>query len=887
MRIRIGVCLAVLLGFASQLVAQEVTGAAQGHVIGEDGAPVAAVRVTVTGPHLQGTRTADSDARGFFQVLALPPGIYQLRATRIGHRPLVVDGVEVILGRTSNVGELRLTAAPVELDAIVVSAARITLDPVHTTAGGTLAAEDYAALPVDRDYKSLITVLPHVNESLRGDAANVAGSSGLENQYYVDGVNVTDTKTGERATSLPLNFIRAVDVKVAGYEAQYGRALGALVNAVTYSGTNAFETNVFAFVQPGALAFSQRLLPGVSEGSSISYDLGARISGPILRDRLWYSAAVNPRVDRVEKAIGDLGDYPDRTFAMRFATKLTWHAARSANVELSVFGDPGVHHAVGIPGLEHMGITTVTSADAVRWRVAFGGVVTSLRATVEASRSLLLEARLAQQWDRSHIQGETSAGRAEANYLDWVTGSVGGGYGMEYDELRSRTTVAAQGTLALGRHTVVAGAEYEDARVRSRGEGAQVYRLGPTDFLSSSSSSAGAFHNRSPAAYLQDSWRVTDRFTLNAGLRWSAQYLIGASGRVGQRITDEWQPRAGFSWLVGNAGAQRFFASYGRFYQELSTFMALAWFVDYNCTMTNWTGDPRLPGAQQTGAFDCSSREADYAKQIPGLHAENFDEYTLGYERLLGPGARLTVRGIRRQLRSSFQWGTNPDSTGLAYNVLGTPGQGAFAFLPPPKREYTGLEISAEGAARRLRYRVSYVLSRTWGNFAGLYDGYAQAPGPGLDFTFSWPHQATNSSGYLPTDRRHVVKMSGTYTTGFGLLAGAVLTFESGSPISELAAGPGNAGANFPAQLVPRGTSGRTPALWNLDLRLTYDLRLRAGRQARVQADLLHVGNPRGTTVVDEYRYTTTDRTSPNAHYRVPIGYQPPMAVRLGLEITF
>jgi hypothetical protein len=656
---------------------------------------------------------------------------------------------------------------------------------------------------------------------------------------------------------------------------------------VTYSGTNAFETNVFAFVQPGALAFSQRPLPGVSEGSSISYDVGARISGPILRDRLWYSAAVNPRVDRVEKTIPGLGDYPDRTFAMRFATKVTWQAAPAVNVEFSVFGDPGVHHAVGIPGLEHMGITTVTSADAARGRFAFGGVITSLRATVEASGSLLLEARLARQWDRYHMQGETPAGREEARYLDFVTSSVGGGNGGEWDEVRGRTTAAAQGTLSAGRHTVVAGAEYEDARVRSRWEGANVYRVGPSDYMSYADSLAGVFHNRSPAAYLQDSWRVTDRFTLNAGLRWSAQYLVGASGRVGQRITDEWQPRAGFSWLVGSAAAQRVFASYGRFYQALSTNIAILFLVDYTCTLTSWTGDPRVPGAQQTGVNDCSTHEADYAKPITGLHAENFDEYTLGYERLLGSGARLTVRGIRRQLRSSFQWGTNPDSTGPAYQVLGTPGQGAFAFLPPPKREYTGLEISADGASGHLRYRASYVLSRTWGNYAGLYDGYGYMPSPGTDYTFSWPHQATNSIGYLPTDRTHVAKLSGTYATGFGLLAGAVLTFESGSPISELAAGPGNAGANFPEQLVPRGTSGRTPALLNLDLRLTYDLRLRAGRQARVQADVLHVGNPRGTTVVDEFRYTTTDRTSPNAHYRVPIGYQPPMAVRLGLEITF
>ena len=50
-----------------------------------------------------------------------------------------------------------------------------------------------------------------------------------------------------------------------------------------------------------------------------------------------------------------------------------------------------------------------------------------------------------------------------------------------------------------------------------------------------------------------------------------------------------------------------------------------------------------------------------------------------------------------------------------------TPGKGDFAFLPPPKRTYSAMELSATGGWKQLQYRASYVLSRSWGNYTGLF----------------------------------------------------------------------------------------------------------------------------------------------------------------------
>jgi hypothetical protein len=881
----------ILASMVPQVAAQEVTGALQGTVVSPEGKPEPEVHISVSGPHLQGTRETTSNRNGFFQLLLLPPGRYILNTTRQGLQPLEVREIVVQLGRTTAVGPLTLETRPIEMKPVEAMVPRLSLDPVHTTAGGVLDAKDYSDLPVERDYKSLIAVLPQINDSHRGDPLNVAGSTGLENMYYIDGVNVTDTRYANRATSLPYDFVRQVDVKTGGYEAQYGRALGAVVNAVTYSGTNDLEATVFGFVQPDQWAADPRIAPVVTETDAINYDYGARVSGPVLRDRLWFSAAVNPRVDRVDKEITGLGFYPDETSAVRFAGKLTWRANPATNIELSVFGDPTVRDQVGAPP---SGITTVLNPDPLLSHVESGGSITSLRATVAPTRSLLLQASLATQQDRYSIEGATPTGRSEPVYWDFVEGATSGGFGSVFREDRDRTSLMLRGTVVFTQHTIVGGADYEDAEVTSDFELTdigQISRVGSALYSVNLQSSHGTFHNRCPAVYLQDTWRPADQVTLNLGLRWSGQFMEGASGHIGQRIADEWQPRAGFIWQLGKSGTQRIFGSYGRVYQTLPANLAVEFLVDYAFFFSYYSTDPRQPGAIPDTVYDLSTTEAYYAKQIPGLHAENFDEYTLGYERMLDTQNKLTVRGMRRNLRSSFQQGMDyPQST---VGVLGTPGRGDFSFLPPPKREYTALEVAAEGAWRKLKYRASYVLSRNWGNYPGLYDSDGSATNPGGVSTFFFPYQSTNSTGLLPNDHTHIFKLSAAYVASSGLSSGTFLTLESGSPINDFAAGPGGVGPAYPCFLVPRGTAGRTPVLWNLDLRLAYELTPARMPRVRVQLDILHVGNPRGAIRVDELHYGTLDDSgnpdmnTPNPNYKHPIAYQPPMAVRIGVQASF
>lgn len=135
--LRVFVSLSVIatLGLPGLAVAQGVTGGLQGTVISPEGIPEPDVRITVVGPHLQGARSTTTDRDGIFQFLLLPPGTYEIRAGRVGSRPILVRNLVVVLGRMTAAPTLTLEPQAIQMDSVVVVAPPISLDPVHTTRG--------------------------------------------------------------------------------------------------------------------------------------------------------------------------------------------------------------------------------------------------------------------------------------------------------------------------------------------------------------------------------------------------------------------------------------------------------------------------------------------------------------------------------------------------------------------------------------------------------------------------------------------------------------------------------------------------------------------------------------------------------------------------------
>jgi TonB-dependent receptor-like protein len=440
----------------------------------------------------------------------------------------------------------------------------------------------------------------------------------------------------------------------------------------------------------------------------------------------------------------------------------------------------------------------------------------------------------------------------------------------------------------MGRHTVKVGVEYEDNRIDQEADGSadpgspqgSIHREDSTTYVWFHFRGGGLVRNRVLTAYGQDSWRLGDRLTLNYGLRWDAEYLIGPEGKLAQRFTDQWQPRAGFIYQVGAPGSQKLFGSYGRFYEQFPLDLANALYNPSRFVKLQYDHDPRIDPSGADTVFDASVLATDLPPQRD-LRGQSLDEFTLGYERALGRQFRVGVRGMYRALHWAVEDGF--DNSGTL--ELGNPGRGNLSSIPRARRTYRALVLTLEKPrGRRFSFLASYVLSRSWGNYAGLYGG-----DPNLTGAFDDPAAFHNSTGLLYNDKPHVFKFSGSYQFDFGLTVGTAIAWTSGEPRNEFGVTP-SGGLVF---LRPQGSVGRTDAVFDAGLRLTYVLRQwgDAAIRPKVYLDLFRLGNRRTVLDFEELHYLEVDAdgnpTTPNPFYGRPLLIQPPMSAGIGLSLDF
>jgi hypothetical protein len=500
---------------------------------------------------------------------------------------------------------------------------------------------------------------------------------------------------------------------------------------------------------------------------------------------------------------------------------------------------------------------------------------------------MLLKASISHVHNRAWSIPVSDRWKTEPFIADYRNGLViSGGHPGIQENHQDRTGGQVNGTIFLGSHTVKTGFEYIDNSITND------YRAGlgrgGKGFLTVNSDSSfstfeqfqiGTTHNRLPTAYAQDSWLIDKRLRINTGLRWDGEYLVASTGKTALKITNEWQPRIGFVYQPGELGAQKVFGSVGRFYEQIPAWSPGYYFFDSEQLTVYYDHDPRIdPSGGVSRAL------LPNPPGIGKLKGEYSDEFVLGYEREVSHHVKLGARGIYRTLR----WAVDDSYSNLdSIFLLGNPGRGGLSYLPKAKRNYSALEITAERfLGVRASFLASYVLSRKFGNYSGLDYGNA---GPQFDDV----EGTVNSTGLLPYDRTHVLKLSGSYRFDRGLSAGTAWVVESGTPLSELGATK-TLGWYVPAFLQTRGSVGRTPTIWDWSIRLAYDRLAWPGSATRPKLvlDLFHVFSQRRALRLDEQHFLPPvdaqgNQTNPNPRYLQPILFQPPFSARLGLVVSY
>ncbi|HEY0558629.1 MAG TPA: TonB-dependent receptor, partial [Thermoanaerobaculia bacterium] len=331
---------AVLLLTAAAMAAAQTTGTIVGRVTDEGGGTLPGVTVEARSPALQGTSTAVTDGSGAYRLNLLPPGDYTVS--------FVLDGFAKESRQEVHVGLDQNTTLSTTLRAALTQEITVTgdvpvIDTTSTTVGVNLDTRAIETLPTGRNYSSVVQITPGVSSDANAEATpqpsiTVYGSTGSENSYLIDGVNTTGAEYGAQGTELNFEFIQAVDVKTGGYQAEYGRSTGGVVNVITKSGGNDFHGDLFGYHDNDSLQSNAK--PVVSTGGTAAgytrEDYGIDVGGFLLRDKLWFFGAYD-RVDNTDKTTlpgGPLAGNVVQPKSKRdlAAAKLTWKLSDSQSL---------------------------------------------------------------------------------------------------------------------------------------------------------------------------------------------------------------------------------------------------------------------------------------------------------------------------------------------------------------------------------------------------------------------------------------------------------------------------------------------------------------------------------------------------------------------------
>jgi hypothetical protein len=336
-------CLAVLA--TSAMAQTATTGSIEGLVTDPNGAAVRGATVTATSPNLISPQTTTTNDVGRYQIPNLPPGAYKISVDASGFAKFEQDGIAVNLGRTSS-GDAQLKLPTVGATVTVTGGAAV--DIAQNTTGRNVSTEQFSNFPTQRTVQGLYTIAPTVTRSGLRDATgrdrdpSVAGSSGPENNYILDGINTSDPAFGGSGANLPFEFVQEVEIKTGAYGPEFGKSTGGIFNVITKSGGNEVHGEIYAFGTTKGLVRAVNNFPftGSAANGFSEIDAGGDIGGPIKKDKLWFFGAFNPQ-RRTNFYLTQTFHTPaqNKVTIPFYAGKITWAVNHKNTFTASTFGD--------------------------------------------------------------------------------------------------------------------------------------------------------------------------------------------------------------------------------------------------------------------------------------------------------------------------------------------------------------------------------------------------------------------------------------------------------------------------------------------------------------------------------------------------------------------
>lgn len=685
--------------------AQSLTqGALAGTVTNQGNEPIAGATVTLRSVSQGFTRTVTSGASGEFRVPALPQGSYEVSVSASGYNPLT-DTVSVGGGGTTSVGLVVGSTDPTVVDEVVVVGVRQAVSAFDaTTTGLAVNVEELAArTPIARSASAVALLAPGVvaGDSAFGDTISIGGSSAGENTYFVNGLNITKFRDFTGSSTIPFEFLQTVETKTGGYSAEFGRGTGGVLNQTTKSGGNEWEFGITGYWEPGDLretapdTYQNTNSLDERESSNVVIEAG----GPIIPNRLFAygiydfrdrsgsdTSATSGRRTTYENDTPFYGGKVDFLVTDDHRLEATYWVDEIEEVRETFLpdgtslGESLIENGGENYILRYTGVWTDWLTTSLAWGVneynEFNGspndncpVVQDITSGATVNEGCYLVGQPAVNEDRREIL------RFDVDLYANFFGEHHFRFGVDNETLESVQTLDYSGT---GFDYSRPGECFNDAlNLCSTGQVTDgiYYRyqnLGSTNPAAPPTvriqayANNGEFTSEQNAYYLQDSWEVNDRLTLNLGVRYESFKNANAAGENFLELEDQISPRLGFTYDVLGDRTSKLFGFYGRYFLPVATNtnMRLAgqeFFIRdfWTLNTTGVAGDANADGrydddlspvlldlvsTQNLADGDVAPTFASVDEEIDPMYV---DEFILGYEQQLpwdGWTAGLTLQ---------------------------------------------------------------------------------------------------------------------------------------------------------------------------------------------------------------------------------------------------
>jgi len=942
MRVRVFV-----LGLAALLVLGALPVLAQGNPVGKlsghvtsDGQPTSGVTVTVTSPNLQGSKSTITSENGDYLFPSLPPGEYTVTFTGQGLQA-VQQQVRVSAAQSSTLDSEVAGAAVTETIEVTGSLEDIS-QGVQSAATYTKKLVD--ELPAGRTLNQIVALSPGVqpNGPSKGSETGlsnitISGAPTYENLFLLNGVVLNENIRGQAFDLFIEDAIQETTTATAAVSAEYGRFSGGVVNVITKSGGNDFSGSLRDTVNNQKWQSKTPLTTVQTDKVVPTYE--ATLGGPVMKDRLWFFLAGRDRKQEqtFTTTAPTLIPYQNVRDQQRYEGKLTAtltprHSLLGSYSKIDDKEDGNSFLAI----LDEASLVNRETPQDL-WSVNYTGSLTD---------NFLLTGQYSERQFTFEHSGATSTDLIGGTLL--IDRRTGSRYhaptfcGVCAPEERDNKNALVKGsyflsTGGLGTHDLVGGYDtFDDIRKADNHQSGSDWRILGTGvniagtnitpiFLGDGSTfiqfdpilqSSQGTRFKTNSLFLNDTWRVSDRLSLNLGVRYDKNDGEDAAHKKVANDSN-FSPRLAATYDAKGNGNLTLHGSYGRYVAALANSIGdsgspggvpssfqwtyrgpnltglsqdealrqlFAWFTGANGglpTVTNPLGGGLVP--LRAAALRGISTQIDGSLNSPSV-----DEYSLGASFRIGSRGLFRTDAVYRKWSNFYSQRTDT-TTGQVSAQVGSVTQ-RFDFTKVQNNDSL-YERNYKGLHSQFRYRASdridlggnWTLSKTRGNLNGENQGSGPLPG-GLGnypeyFNVSW----NSPTGPLNIDQRHRINLYGVYRIFSGdrqsLNVSLLEYYGSGHPydaVGTISLLNPTTGANFvanPGYLTPPQTVGyyfskrgafTTPNVTRTDLSFNYDFKI-GGLDLFLHPEVTNVFNDQKVDTTDVRYFDTTILTSNNA----------------------